>query len=600
MPASPARAARRRARRLAAGVATSALAALALGAPAQAYDREVTVGAGAPAGWDGQAALAGRLFDPATLTPCGSSLADVCDTTLVHVEPSATGTLAFELSGTTATPDVDLYVYRGDGLGALAGISAGPGADERVTVPNASGTYLVKAVSFAIGSAGYHGLAGIAARAAAPLDVDHPRGLQEELVSSPSAGAASQPSVARSPRDRDLLVAAYRVFGDPAVYESQIATSVSFDGGRDWWPLGAVATGTGANPSVAFDSRGDAHLAFNSEPASEVSLRAWRSPSWLDVLRHATWGTATAFPAPAGAADERPVLAADRAGALLACWIRNAGGQTVMCAAPGHDPVAISPASRLPFGPYVTGVALTADRRTPGAFTTAWVDTLTGARDGSGIDPVWTSSSSDGGTTWGAPVLAARARPLPHSFEGETFRNVPLLSLAAGRDGRRYLAYAAEQPDRGADVRLVRSDDGGAHWAAPVSVNQDAGAADQFQPSVAVAGREVAVAFLDRRLDASNTFADEWLARSRDGGATWRETRLSHDSWDPATGAPHSPTGDLLGDHQALAASRCSLIALAADPHLANPHARDRGFDRHLTRTTQPQLFAWRVKTDHC
>jgi hypothetical protein len=149
-------------------------------------------------------------------------------------------------------------------------------------------------------------------------------------------------------------------------------------------------------------------------------------------------------------------------------------------------------------------------------------------------------------------------------------------------------------------VRLVRSDDAGAHWGAPATVNQDAGAADQFQPSVAVAGHEVAVAFLDRRLDPANTFADEWLARSRDGGATWSETRLSHDSWDPATGAPGSPTGDLLGDHQALTAGRCSFVALAADPHLANARSRDRGFDHRLPRTTRPQLFAWRVKTDRC
>ena len=83
--------------------------------------------------------------------------------------------------------------------------------------------------------------------------------------------------------------------------------------------------------------------------------------------------------------------------------------------------------------------------------------------------------------------------------------------------------------------------------------------------------------FLDRRLDPSGTFADEWLASSSDGGATWTQRRLSHDSWDPAIGAPHSPTGDLLGDHQALAADRCGAIALAADPHRANArHARPR------------------------
>jgi hypothetical protein len=147
------------------------------------------------------------------------------------------------------------------------------------------------------------------------------------------------------------------------------------------------------------------------------------------------------------------------------------------------------------------------------------------------------------------------------------------------------------QPARGADVRIVRSDDGGAHWGDPVTVNQDAGTSDQFQPTVAAAGGSVVVSFLDRRLDPANTFADEWLARSGDGGATWSETRLSQQSWDPDTGAPHSPTGDLLGDHQALAADGCSAVALAADPHLAGA----RGRDRRLPRTDRPQLFAWTV-----
>lgn len=566
MPASTARAARRRACRLAAGVATSALAALALGAPARAADREITVGSGDPVAWDGHAALTGTVFDPATLAPCGGSDADVCDTTLVHVAPTATGTLTLTLSGETGTADVDLYVYRGDPLGgpaALAGVS-GPDADERVTVPAAAGSYVVQAVSFGIGTTGYHGGAGMTARASAPAGGDGPRGMRSALVSRPSAGSASQPAVAQSPRDHDLLVAAYRLFGDPGVYASRIATAVSFDRGRIWLALGEVSADVAANPSVAFDAAGDAHLAVNSQPesgASEVSLRTWRTPSFVDLLRRDTWGPATAFAADGGA-DERPVLAGDAAGALLACWVRNRpdGGQRIVCAPPGGAPVAVSPAGSRPVGPYVTGVAVAADTRTPGAFTAAWVDTLSGSRDGSGLDPVWAARSKDGGATWSAPVLIARARPLPHIFDGDTFRNVPLLSLAAGRDGRLYLAYAAEEAGRGADVRVARSDDGGAHWAAAVTVNQDTGGADQFQPSVAVAGRDVVVSFLDRRLDPANTFADEWLARSGDGGATWTEARLSPDSWDPQTGAPRSPTGELLGDHQAIVADHCSVV----------------------------------------
>lgn len=624
MPASPAG----RSRRLGAGAAASVLTALTFVlAPSAlaAVDRQVTVGADTPAVWDGRAALElSDIFDPATLSPCGSTAADVCDTTLVHVSPDASGTLTFRLSPLDAgTPDVDLYVFRSDALGvptARAGVSAGTGSDEQVVVPFATGDYLVEAVSFSRGSAGYRGAATLSARAAAPPDVDDPRGLRESLVSNERAGAAVQPVVAQDPRDHDLLVAAYRLFPDAGTYASRIATAVSFDRGRHWLALGAVSGDGAANPAVAFDRRGDAYLVTNEQPEAggwSLTVRRWSRPSLFDVLRRATWEARSILDTPpAGASDERPVLAAARSfqvpAGLMACWVRDLdlggfGRQAILCrhsadgARTWGATAELSPeaAPGLPFGPYVTGVALAAERG--GAFSAAWVDTLTGTRDGSGLDPLFVARSVDRGATWSAPVLATRARPLPHTFAGDAFRNVPLLTLAAGRSGRLYLAYAAEQAGvHGggfqADVRLVRSQDAGATWGEPVTVNRDASDADQFQPSLAVTRRgDVVVTFLDRRLDPANTFADEWLARSEDDGATWSETRLSHDSWDPATGAPRSPTGDLLGDHQAVVADDCSVVALAADPHLANERSRDPGFDAFLPRSSVPQLFAWTV-----
>jgi hypothetical protein len=189
-------------------------------------------------------------------------------------------------------------------------------------------------------------------------------------------------------------------------------------------------------------------------------------------------------------------------------------------------------------------------------------------------------------------------KALPEHFARDRFRNVTLLTVAATRR-ELYLAFAAEV-DGQADVRLVRSDDAGAHWTEPATVGADSSGADQFQPSLAVSGRRVHVSFLDRRLDPAGTFVDEWLATSVDRGASWEEQRLSHDSWDPGTGAPHSPTGDLLGDHQALVADRCGAVALAADPHLANSPSRDLDFDRGMRRSTVPQLFAWAVRDRRC
>ena len=76
----------------------------------------------------------------------------------------------------------------------------------------------------------------------------------------------------------------------------------------------------------------------------------------------------------------------------------------------------------MPYGPYVGGVALARHR---GAFTVAWVDTLAGVLDGSGLDSAWVARSD--GTGWRAPVRAALFRPLPDRFAGDSFRNVTLL-----------------------------------------------------------------------------------------------------------------------------------------------------------------------------
>jgi hypothetical protein len=612
MPALPALALRGRARRFAAGVFTSAFVVCTIAPAAPAADRELTVSAAGQAVWQGRSALSTALFDPATLTPCGATQADVCDTTLLHVE--GTGTLSLRLAQVDAgTPDVDLYVYRSDvsGLaGPLVAVSNGPGPGETVHLAGATGSYLVAGVSFAMGPAGFaSGFAGTAAllpRATAVPDVDRPRGIREALVSDVGGGAASQPAVAVSPRDRDLLVAAYRAFADPDAYSSQIATAVSFDRGRSWQALGAVSAASGANPALAFDAGGDALLVTNEGSASLVARR-WSRPSARDVRRDRTWEPpVTLSTPPAGAVDERPVLASARHG-LMVCWVRTTdlgayGRQAVLCRRSPDARATWEPASQpspvtvpgLPYGPYVGGVAVAARRD---AFTVAWVDTLGGTLSGSGLDSAWVARSSDG-AVWRAPVRAASFRALPEHFARDRFRNVPLLTLAATRR-ELYLAFAAEVAGQ-ADVQLVRSDDAGARWSEPATVGADASAADQFQPSLAVSGHRVHVSFLDRRLDAAGTFVDEWLATSVDSGRSWDEERLSHDSWDPAIGAPHSPTGDLLGDHQALVADRCGAVALAADPHLANSSRRDPDFDRGLRRSTVPQLFAWAVRDRRC
>ena len=100
-------------------------------------------------------------------------------------------------------------------------------------------------------------------------------------------------------------------------------------------------------------------------------------------------------------------------------------------------------------------------------------------------------------------LRAASFKALPDRFPGERFRNVPLLTLAGGR-GRLYLAFAADGPV----VRVVRSDDAGGQWRAPVTVGSG------FQPNLAVHRRRIAVAPSWPRPTAWRRWWPRWRAKT--------------------------------------------------------------------------------------
>jgi hypothetical protein len=193
-------------------------------------------------------------------------------------------------------------------------------------------------------------------------------------------------------------------------------------------------------------------------------------------------------------------------------------------------------------------------------------------------------------------------------FPRQAFRNLTLPIMAVGGDSELYLTYADYNPaplpgdEDGlqADVKFTKSLDGGSSWSAPVKVNQDTTNADQFQQYVRVTPRgQLNVEFFDRRLDRpdpprhpGNFFIDTWLARSGDGGATWSDHRISHDSWDPSINPPISPSGEFIGDYQGLVADDCFAIPFVNDTHLANDPSRDPDFDRfgHPRSQFQEQL----------
>jgi hypothetical protein len=395
---------------------------------------------------------------------------------------------------------------------------------------------------------------------------------------------------------------------------------------------------------VQFDDEGNAYVMVLDAPPFPggagwgMTLHKWQTPSPADISSGDTWShrmPINSYPAAAtdpnfATLDDKNTLAVNNAGpdgdgttgTMVACWTRDNGDpnlppQQIVCKRstdggatwPG-TPQAISGNQILDLGVHVV-----ADPRDANTFYATWLHYLPGAL-GLGLpDEMTFTKSTDGGQTWDAPRVVAQLTSLPNTFPHQQFRNLSNPIMAAGPNSELYIVYSdyrdAPQPNdedgKQADVMMVRSPDGGDSWFKPVKVNRDSTNADQFQPYVAVnpAG-QVNVAYFDRRLDArrvegatvvhpGNFFVDTWLSRSNDGGRTFSDTRVSHDSWDPTINPPTSDSGAFIGDYQGLVADCSGAIPFANDTHLANDASRDPAFDAGYPRSGFQEVFSWRV-----
>jgi hypothetical protein len=395
---------------------------------------------------------------------------------------------------------------------------------------------------------------------------------------------------------------------------------------------------------VQFDDEGNAYaMVLDSPPFPGgagwgMTLHKWASPSAADVTSGNTWSTRipiNSYPEAAtdpnfGTLDDKNTFAVNNAGpdgdgttgVMVACWTRDNGDPTrppqeIVCERstdggatwPG-DPEPISGAQLLEIGVHVV-----ADPRDANTFYATWLHYLPGALGVGLPDEMTFTRSTDGGQTWEPPRTVATLTSIPNTFPGQAFRNLSNPIMAAGPHSELYIVYpdyrAAPQPndedDMQSDIMMVRSPDGGDSWFAPVKVNQDSTNADQFQPYVATTPEgQVNVSYFDRRLDSRRTsgatvehpgnfFIDTWLSRSTDGGKTFTDTRVSHDSWDPTINPPISDSGQFIGDYQGLVADCSNAIPFVNDTHLANDPARDPEFDLGDPRSDFQEVFSWRV-----
>ncbi len=116
-------------------------------------------------------------------------------------------------------------------------------------------------------------------------------------------------------------------------------------------------------------------------------------------------------------------------------------------------------------------------------------------------------------------------------------RETVYLAWTDGRNRSQIDVFSGAGVYNFADILLVKSVDHGRHWSTPTGVNPVAADAntDQFMPSVALDSTgKLAVCYSDRRNDPQNDAIDHYCSVSQDGGANFRDLRLSRTNWSPS------------------------------------------------------------------
>jgi hypothetical protein len=194
-------------------------------------------------------------------------------------------------------------------------------------------------------------------------------------------------------------------------------------------------------------------------------------------------------------------------------------------------------------------------------------------------DIIFVDKSTNGGASWGTDVAAA----VTHTGFGDDIGCVggrsqgPAHALKVGPSGTLYLVYADAVTNRGFDVLLTRSTDGGATWSSPVTLNDDSGDADQFHPTLSVTaghgGRDnVTVSFYDRRDDAANCEAHVYATRSTDSGATWSANVKQTSAPSNFDGNPNGP-----GDYSSSTPFSSAVWPFFSDHRTSNPETSRAG-----------------------
>ena len=357
------------------------------------------------------------------------------------------------------------------------------------------------------------------------------------------SGAQNETSLAVSATDPGHWVG---VANDYRLGSPRAGWYTTLNGGGTWFtgtfPLDAGFLWAG-DPAVALAADQPLAVCIQYDgPGGVERLKAYRS-----TTGGVTWDGGTSI----GDQDgfDKPQVAVDTSGLRVAVvWNVFKPGQTDVLVSVSSDGGATwSPPQAIDDAGAVDTLGPDAAWGPAGELYVLWADR--GARR------VVLDRSLDGGVTFGTDRVVADFNPVPSPLPGSTFRVLDVFALQADAtagpySGRLYAAFHSWGPGTGeglADVLVAHSSDRGDSWSPPIRVSSETGASDQVMAGVDVdANGSVHVAYFDQRGDPADDLLRTWLARSADGGQTWKEQPVSDIAWDAG---PTEFSGTFIGDY---------------------------------------------------